>query len=731
MNESVPLHTAKIEHRAPKPLRALLAHLRWDTAQVVIAFFSMLFLISVGYRIALYAQLQHQKVLFGVQAKTTTFLAFFSLCWNDVTLVALFSAALWLLGFLGRTLFRGRVPIWWHWVFGAVVHLLLPCVLILYAGHFGVMTSMHTGLTHGVLVESYSGQGVQGLFGMMTVGHIILLFLPFAVFWVMLIKHPRFLWWRNRLVLGLLCFVVVTQLSHLKQTVRMAPEMTRNPVVFVVTDVMANWQKETSSNQSMMKLVGVPSITQTVPPPSHQAPQTRPQMRQVPRTSPTNTTSRQTVPAQPRPAPQPYKPFQKLSKAQLQSVRLIDPMFVDSRFPASATKKPKKKWNIVLIVLESTGTRYVFDTSQGNRTPMPFLKELSKKSWWMSRHMSPSNSSPRSVFSIFSGLFPIPQLYFFSMWPKNSLPSLVTMLGPDYDSFLVNPSPLRWYFPRYFLRASGLTDMVGYYGLTKLPRGPGVKYARDEREVTTHFIERIKRAKEPFFGTLCSFVPHWPYPDYGKEYRILPHIRIPKHRYYNNLALLDAQIKRVVNALKEKKLLKRTILVIVGDHGEAFGQHPQNYTHSRHSFNENFEVPALFYQPALFSPRVFKRRTTHVDIVPTLLDSLGLPYQSKLLQGESLWKSAFQRRYTFLFGNENTITSVSKQGVKLQISMRHKKCWVYHLKTDPEERRPLGCYLHREQMWATLQYRTFQSNMLRKYNLASLQQKAFHGLRHP
>jgi arylsulfatase A-like enzyme len=145
------------------------------------------------------------------------------------------------------------------------------------------------------------------------------------------------------------------------------------------------------------------------------------------------------------------------------------------------------------------------------------------------------------------------------------------------------------------------------------------------------------------------------------------------------------------------------------------------------SFNENLRTPAILYQPRLFPPRVISAPTSHVDIVPTLLDALGTPYDPALLQGESLLQNEFRRRYIFAYGNEDTVTSVSAAELKLQISLRDGSCWAFDLKSDPEERRRLGCQHYPEQQQALLAYRRNQQSALRRYNQFSRRSAVSYG----
>jgi arylsulfatase A-like enzyme len=195
----------------------------------------------------------------------------------------------------------------------------------------------------------------------------------------------------------------------------------------------------------------------------------------------------------------------------------------------------------------------------------------------------------------------------------------------------------------------------------------------------------------------------------------------PQRRYLNDLRLLDQQIERIYTGLKDAGLLDRTILLLVGDHGEAFGQHPGNFTHSRHSFNENFQTPALFYQPRLFAPRTVSEPTSHVDLLPTLFAALHRPGAAAAAQwqGRSLLAdsdSLAAPRYLYLWGNEGTLSSVSGEGCKLQITVSGGECWTYDLATDPQEQHRRPCTGHEEQRQDLLRHGEAQPEFLRARN---------------
>ena len=98
------------------------------------------------------------------------------------------------------------------------------------------------------------------------------------------------------------------------------------------------------------------------------------------------------------------------------------------------------------------------------------------------------------------------------------------------------------------------------------------------------------------------------------------------------------------------------------------------------------------------------------------IEALGVAYEPKRLQGESLYQDKFRRKYIFLYGNEDTVSSISEDLIKLQISFKSNACWAFDLKLDPEEKRHLPCLPYKDQQQALLLYRKNQRVALRRYN---------------
>jgi arylsulfatase A-like enzyme len=105
------------------------------------------------------------------------------------------------------------------------------------------------------------------------------------------------------------------------------------------------------------------------------------------------------------------------------------------------------------------------------------------------------------------------------------------------------------------------------------------------------------------------------------------------HGYYACISYIDAQVGKLLDALKETGLDKNTIVVIWGDHGWHLGDHSLWNKHS--NFEQATRVPMFIQVPGMTKGNKFAHPAEYVDIFPTLcaLNGLAIPSQ---LDGVSL-----------------------------------------------------------------------------------------------
>lgn len=616
------------------------------------------------------------------------------------------AALVLLFGQLGAALGLQRRPA------GRLVGCALAGLVVLGVGIFsqaqyGCFFATGNGLTAQLFEESLSWPAIKELLVLMTPGEYLFICVPLALFVGLLFLPAPARRWADRAVVALMAAAVLT--AGLVPTAPLPDALLHHPVGYIAIDLARSKLHTPLFGEGLVKNAGA----------SAKAPALADAQLGPGAADDSDSQDDAALAAD-------------LSGALPPTMALSTPLFVypESERPITKTLPepppsgdPSAAYNILYVLMESTGLDYALKPigGSGDKVAMPFLRSIAQQGLLLSNHYSSGNSSPRGIFSLLSGLYVMPEVGIFDVRKDNYLPSLATYLGERYHPFLVTPASLDWYFPHAFLLHSGMSELWGYHAIPVHKNAPGGRsHARDEAETVGFFLRKLDEhaaSGAPFLAVYYSFIAHWPYPDYGPDTHVASPTR-PLNAYYNNLHYLDSQLERIFKHLGERKLLERTIVVIVGDHGEAFGQHANNYTHSRMSYNENLRTPAVLYQPSLFPPRVVTAPTSHVDIVPTLLDALSVPYDPRYLQGESLFQEQFRRRYIFTYGNEDTLTSVSAAEIKLQLSLRDGSCWVYDLKSDPEEHRRLPCQgrAHAEQQQALLVYRRQQQSSLRRYN---------------
>lgn len=418
--------------------------------------------------------------------------------------------------------------------------------------------------------------------------------------------------------------------------------------------------------------------------------------------------------------------------AQMNSIALIDPAFAGTNNsmvwpPAEAGLAPDgHRWNILIFILESVGSDYIFDNSGGKPTPMPFLKQICSQGLYLSNHFATANMSTRAGFSIFTGLYPPPdpdQTCIESHW---DVPTFNHYLQPDYDYFLIQPDLPTYCFPEALLLNNGLREVDS---MANIPPGPfpdKTLEARNERHCFDFLQSRLDRASEPFLGVYWSFLAHWPYSDYGPDYRIRPNLNSDRDRYYNNLRVLDTQFHRIWDHLEKDGVAAHTLFVVVGDHGEGFDQHPGVWGHGFTGYDETYRVPMVFWQPNLIKPQIVKFPTSHVDIVPTLLDLLGLQYDPSRFQGYSVLRGPPDRKYIFtMSGFVDCISAITPGMKKVTLSLVDNNSTAFDLAVDPDELHPISRFQFPDQIEAILKFRNYQLKMLSEYDLARLSHRQY------
>ena len=207
---------------------------------------------------------------------------------------------------------------------------------------------------------------------------------------------------------------------------------------------------------------------------------------------------------------------------------------------------------------------------------------------------------------------------------------------------------------------------------------------RPAEDVTSSAIRWIDgNAAQPFFVLIHLFDLHTPY--------ILPatvRAKFPDRGYDGALSYVDDNVGRLLEFLKKKGLLQKSLIVFLSDHGESLGDHGER-THGYFVYQSTLRVPLIVHWPAApvaLPPRV-DQPVGLVDVAPTILEFLGMP-QPPSFQGSSLMSGVQREVYGESLYAHNHLGCAALLSLRLG---KYKyidapKPELYDLSQDPDEK---------------------------------------------
>jgi arylsulfatase A-like enzyme len=217
---------------------------------------------------------------------------------------------------------------------------------------------------------------------------------------------------------------------------------------------------------------------------------------------------------------------------------------------------------------------------------------------------------------------------------------------------------------------------------------------RPGRVVVDEALEWLRGigADRAVFMWVHLFEPHAPYepdPARGPDGWKLP----PDVRYDDEVARADAEAGRLIAGLGDRA--GSTLVVLAGDHGEAFGEHGE-VTHSLFVYDTTLRVPLVMTGPGLAPvPAGVQEPVSLADVFATLMDALGLARRDTdgvtlmpLTRGGSigrrdLYAETFAPLVDFGW---SALRSVRSDGLKYIAAPRDE---LYDIAGDPGENRNL------------------------------------------
>lgn len=301
-----------------------------------------------------------------------------------------------------------------------------------------------------------------------------------------------------------------------------------------------------------------------------------------------------------------------------------------------------------------------------HRNTSPFIDKFAEDSFVFTNAYSQFHSTKGSVTSLFTSLYPnIHRVY------KNA--------GPQ------NPHDLKGvYLPDSYITLAELLQRNGLYTqsifstnqvskLSNFDQGfdshvyidwstlvnrdrDVFSYSLKDKNITDYAVEFLSNiGHNQFFLYLHYIAPHAPYypPEpyrnlflenytgdlnfsklYSQDFthmNVSEKDRLQAIAYYDGeIRFIDDQFARLIQTLENNRILDKTLVILLSDHGEELGDHHDYYGHSRYVYNTLVQIPLIVNFPGESKMAFINTSVRMIDIMPTIMDFLNIDITHKI-----------------------------------------------------------------------------------------------------
>jgi arylsulfatase A-like enzyme len=370
--------------------------------------------------------------------------------------------------------------------------------------------------------------------------------------------------------------------------------------------------------------------------------------------------------------------------------------------PAVARATPPPD-NVVIIAIDTIRADRLGATGykRGGKSLTPNLDRFAGQSAYFKRVYAQAPNTPRSFPSIFASRFPS-QIRVDKEFQNYSNPLDDNLLLFEVlQGAGIKTEGIASHF--YFDRAPGIRQ-----GFDKFDNEGALDIAGSNKDTASPRIvpkvearlAELAKSKDRFALFVHLFEPHSTYMTH-KEFPLPGNAGLDE-KYDYEIAYADSWAGKILEAIDKNGLTERTLVVVLSDHGEAFGVHrvagQKMYFHGQTLYDELLRVPLLIRLPGA-KPVAIDEPIMLVDFAPTVIDMMGLAVPDQMV-GRSVLAGALgqpiERRpiYAQLLPapswDHKWMAMVTADGQhKLIYRMSDRSFELYNLKTDPQEKRDI------------------------------------------
>ena len=386
--------------------------------------------------------------------------------------------------------------------------------------------------------------------------------------------------------------------------------------------------------------------------------------------------------------------------------------------PAHATKDLKRgPRNVIVVVAESTATYYLSLYGSPFAT-WPRMQREANNALVFNNFYSHLTNTANSLVALSLSIYPPMSWREFTVEQPDVPGTTVAQVlkGKGYRTAFVLGGNSD------FANQSGFLKNRGYDRVEDMRNIAGKQtssWGVDDKATIDHVLKFVDESREkPFFALAWTQATHHPY-DPSADWERADYLRGDKgwgemgwelERYLNAQHELDKALGNLLDGLRTRGLADDTLVIITGDHGQAFGRLHRTYYHSGRVYQEDVNVPLIVWNPQLFhnAPRS-DVIGAHVDLSPTVLDLLGYDAPGSF-QGRSMFAVDRPPRAYFYGAMDSYLLGVRENQWKYVFNATRGGDELYDLFADPTEQKNLAraneaeCKRFRQRLSAWVDY---------------------------
>ncbi len=303
----------------------------------------------------------------------------------------------------------------------------------------------------------------------------------------------------------------------------------------------------------------------------------------------------------------------------------------------AAPVRTTKRKNVIIILMESMSAAKMGRFGNTNELT-PFLDNLSDKSYFFTEFYT---SGLHTYSGIYATLTSFPTIKRQHPLKESNMRKYMgiasTLKNHHYQTIYFTTHDEQFDNVGGFLKQNDFDRIVAQkdYPKNKIESTLGVP---DDFmfEFSIPYLNEMTNTGSPFMAVYLTASDHTPYmiPDYFRPKSPNKKDKIVEYA--------DWALEKFINLASREKWYEHTLFVFLADHGVPMNvryELPLNYHHS----------PLIFYNPYLLSPKAFSSMASQVDVFPTIMGMLKLPYINNTLGINLLEK---ERLYTYFNAND-------------------------------------------------------------------------------